>query len=114
MYGEGGAAYAKRDGRDISTSSFYDSNQQPVMNRHKEEGLKARLEHVESQIIEEALRESSGNMAKAARRLQLTERIIGLRVKKYNINIHSSKIDASDTNTHLCRFSYRNVIPTLQ
>ena len=66
-------------------------SQQPVMSNHKEEGLKAQLEHVESQIIEEALRESAGNMAKAARRLQLTERVIGLRVKKYNINIHSFK-----------------------
>ena len=67
------------------------SPNQSVISSHKEEGLKARLEHVESQIIEEALRESAGNMAKAARRLQLTERIIGLRVKKYNINIHSFK-----------------------
>ena len=66
-------------------------NQRQASVLHKNEGLKARLEHVESQIIEEALKESSGNMAKAARILQLTERIIGLRVKKYNIDIHSFK-----------------------
>ena len=67
------------------------NQKQPDILRHKEEGLKARLEYLESQIIEEALRESYGNMAKAARTLQLTERIIGLRVKKYNIDIYSFK-----------------------
>ena len=61
--------------------------------KKKEElgGLKLRLAHVEAQIIQDALHESGGNMAKAARNLQLTERIMGLRVKKYDIDVLSYK-----------------------
>lgn len=57
----------------------------------QEGGLKSRLAHVEAQMIREALHESEGNMAKAARRLELTERIMGLRVKKYNIDVRTFK-----------------------
>jgi len=48
--------------------------------------LRATLESVEKEMIQDALKSSRGNMAKAARALGLTERIMRLRVKKYEIN----------------------------
>ena len=50
------------------------------------QGLLAQLEAIERELIEEALRNAQGNMAQAARLLKLTERKIGLRVSKYNID----------------------------
>jgi Nif-specific regulatory protein len=44
------------------------------------------LENVERELIFDALKSSRGNMAKAAAALGLTERIMGLRVRKYNID----------------------------
>ena len=44
------------------------------------------LENVEREMIAEALRESDGNMAEAARQLGITERVIGLRVKEYDLD----------------------------
>ena len=52
-------------------------------------GLKAQLEEIEVDIIIEALRSSRGNMAMAARKLEISERIMGLRVKKYGIDIYT-------------------------
>jgi Nif-specific regulatory protein len=48
--------------------------------------LQAALDGVEREMIADALKNHSGNMAAAARQLGLTERIMGLRVKKYSIN----------------------------
>ena len=48
--------------------------------------LKATLENVEREIILDALKSSRGNMAKAARALGITERIMGLRVKKHGVD----------------------------
>jgi len=48
--------------------------------------LRASLEAVEREMIQDALKSSRGNMAKAAKALGLTERQMGLRVKKYRIN----------------------------
>ena len=48
--------------------------------------LKAKLEQVEEEILLEALRSMRGNRAKAAKVLGITERIIGLRIKKYRID----------------------------
>jgi Nif-specific regulatory protein len=48
--------------------------------------LKAKLEQVEEEILLEALRSTRGNRAQAAKVLGITERIIGLRIKKYRIN----------------------------
>ena len=42
--------------------------------------------NVEREIIIEELKNSRGNMAKAARALGLTERVMGLRIVKYAIN----------------------------
>ena len=41
---------------------------------------------LEEKMIAEALRDTSGNMAKAAQRLGITERIMGLRMKKYGLD----------------------------
>ncbi|HEY0945418.1 MAG TPA: sigma 54-interacting transcriptional regulator [Opitutaceae bacterium] len=50
------------------------------------ESLQATLDAVEREMIVEALTAHGGTMAKAARQLGLTERIMGLRVKKHGID----------------------------
>ncbi|MBP7652184.1 nif-specific transcriptional activator NifA [Candidatus Dependentiae bacterium] len=47
--------------------------------------LEERLERVEKELILDSLKSTNGNMSKAAQILGITERIIGLRVKKFNI-----------------------------
>ena len=47
--------------------------------------LQAAVENVEREMIIEALKTSRGNMAKAARVLGVTERMMGLRVHKLGI-----------------------------
>jgi len=44
------------------------------------------LDNVERELILDALKSSRGNMAKAARTLGITERVMGLRVKKHGID----------------------------
>ena len=56
--------------------------------------LQATLDNVERNLITDALQAGRGNMAKAARALGLTERIMGLRVKKHGIDprqFHTNK-----------------------
>jgi Nif-specific regulatory protein len=48
-------------------------------------GLRAALERVEKELIMESLKSARGNMAVAARTLGITERIMGLRVRKYRV-----------------------------
>ena len=48
--------------------------------------LEAILENVEKQMLIDALNMSKGNMSKAAEQLKLTERMMGLRIKKYQID----------------------------
>ncbi|MCF7928357.1 MAG: nif-specific transcriptional activator NifA [Spirochaetales bacterium] len=48
--------------------------------------LEEALDKLERELIVEALKMSRGNMTAAARNLGITERIIGLRVKKYRID----------------------------
>ena len=48
--------------------------------------LEETLGVMEERLIAEALRENCGNMAKAARTLGITERIMGLRMKKYGLD----------------------------
>jgi len=43
------------------------------------------LADFERDLIVDALKDSRGNMAKAARELGITERVMGLRVRKYGI-----------------------------
>ena len=47
--------------------------------------LKEAVERVEKEMIIEALKNSRGNKFKAATALGITERIMGLRVSKYEI-----------------------------
>jgi Nif-specific regulatory protein len=49
-------------------------------------GLEAILENVEKQMLIDALNMSKGNISKAADQLKLTERMMGLRIKKYQID----------------------------
>jgi Nif-specific regulatory protein len=48
--------------------------------------LLERIDNLEKEMIVDALKESKGNMAKAAKALGLTERAMGLRVHKYDIH----------------------------
>jgi Nif-specific regulatory protein len=48
--------------------------------------LETILENVEKQMLIDALNLSNGNISKAAEQLKLTERIMGLRIKKYQID----------------------------
>jgi len=48
--------------------------------------LEAALNGLEREMILEALKSARGNMAKAARNLGITERVMGLRVKKHGID----------------------------
>jgi Nif-specific regulatory protein len=49
------------------------------------------LEKVEKQMIVDALILARGNMAKAAVQLGITERMIGLRINKYDLNPQNYK-----------------------
>jgi Nif-specific regulatory protein len=51
-----------------------------------QQSLEEALEHLEAELLQDALKSAKGNMAKAARMLGLTERKMGLRVKKYDID----------------------------
>lgn len=48
--------------------------------------LQEELDKVERELILDALKSSRGNMAKAARQLGLTERLMGLRVRKHDVD----------------------------
>jgi Nif-specific regulatory protein len=55
--------------------------------------LQAALDNVEREMLIESLKTARGNMAKAARTLGLTERLIGLRVKKHGIDFRRFRAD---------------------
>ena len=57
--------------------------------------LQSILDSMEKELIMDALKETKGNMAKAARELGLTERVMGLRAKKYKIDARSFKKQTS-------------------
>ena len=48
--------------------------------------LPAMLDNLEREMILDALKSARGNMAKAARQLGISERLMGLRVKRYDID----------------------------
>ncbi len=50
--------------------------------------LETMLEKVEKEMLVESVKSSQGNMAQAARDLGLTERVMALRMKKYNLDWH--------------------------
>ena len=55
-------------------------------------GMTFTVEQVEKQLIREALVSSKGNIAKAADELKVTERMLGIRLKKYNIDAWRFKV----------------------
>jgi len=55
-------------------------------NTHAKGGMMYTVEQVEKQLIREALTTTKGNVAKAAELLKVTERMLGTRVKKYEID----------------------------
>ena len=64
----------------------------PTLQTAKETGtqqaqsLKDAVDRFEREMLIEALKNSRGNMRKAAMALKTTERIFGYKVQKYNIN----------------------------
>lgn len=48
--------------------------------------LQESMDNLERELLMDALKSTKGNMAKAARLLQVTERVMGLRVKKHGID----------------------------
>jgi Nif-specific regulatory protein len=54
--------------------------------------LRSRMEAVEREFISEALKSTRGNMAKAARLLGVTERVMGLRIAHYGIDPRRFKV----------------------
>ncbi len=55
----------------------------------QESKIKAAIHGVEREFLVDALKTHKGNMAAVARHLGLTERVVGLRVKKYGIDARS-------------------------
>ncbi len=55
-------------------------------------GLTYTIEQVEKQLIREALVSSKGNIVKAADELKVTERMLGIRLKKYEIDAWRFKV----------------------
>jgi Nif-specific regulatory protein len=55
--------------------------------------LQAALDNVEREMLTETLKSCRGNMAKAARSLGITERLMGLRVKKHGVDPRRFKSD---------------------
>jgi Nif-specific regulatory protein len=63
--------------------------------------LKNRIREMEREEIINALRECNWVMARAARRLGITERMIGYKIKKYGIRIKEVRwIEDSDVGQH--------------
>ncbi|HEX4347685.1 MAG TPA: helix-turn-helix domain-containing protein [Vicinamibacterales bacterium] len=58
--------------------------------------LRERLEAVEKDALEGALKTSGGNRAKAARLLSTTERIFNYRVRKYGIDWRKYKDETDE------------------
>jgi Nif-specific regulatory protein len=55
-------------------------------------GMLYTVEQVEKQLIREALTTTKGNIAKAAENLKITERMLGTRLKKYDIEAWRYKV----------------------
>ena len=53
------------------------------------ESLEQALDNLEREILQDTLKTTKGNLTRAAKLLQLTERKMGLRIKKHNINYRS-------------------------
>ena len=66
----------------------------------KMESLKEKVKWLEREEIMNALKECNGVMSRAARKLGITERMIGYKIKKYNIRkeevVQSSQVRSFD------------------
>ena len=60
------------------------------------ESLKERIKEIEREEIINALKECEWVMARAARRLGITERMIGYKIKKYGIRKGGEKTAVSE------------------
>ena len=70
------------------------SLQTPVLSAYgRQEGLVAKLEAMEYEMLVEALRLHHGNSTEAARELGLTRRTMGLRMKKYRLDYREFRRD---------------------
>ena len=56
--------------------------------------LEAAVANYEKELIQDALKSTRGNRAKAARLLDTTERIIGYKVQKYDVDVKRFKAGA--------------------
>ncbi|MGE4535609.1 MAG: sigma-54 interaction domain-containing protein [Desulfovibrio sp.] len=73
------------------------SLQTPVLSGHgRQEGLVAKLEAMEYEMLVEALRLHHGNSTEAARELGLTRRTMGLRMKKYRLDYREFRREDQD------------------
>uniref|UniRef100_Q3AR86 DNA-binding protein Fis / transcriptional regulator, Fis family n=1 Tax=Chlorobium chlorochromatii (strain CaD3) TaxID=340177 RepID=Q3AR86_CHLCH len=54
--------------------------------------LQQKLDAIEKEMIIEALKRTQGNMSRAAMQLGLSERIMGLRIKKFNIDYRKFRV----------------------
>jgi Nif-specific regulatory protein len=54
--------------------------------------LQATVDNLERDLLLDALKSSRGNIAKAARALGMTERLMGLRIKKHDIDPHRFRV----------------------
>jgi len=61
--------------------------------------LEAILGRLEKQTLIDSMIQTRGNMAKSASQLGITERMMGIRMKKYNINPKIYKIKEKDGNS---------------
>lgn len=61
--------------------------------------LADRLDTYEKELIIDAIKETNGNLSKAAKILGLTERIMGLRIHKFGIDFRSFRYDRPDKQT---------------
>ncbi|MEW6600533.1 MAG: helix-turn-helix domain-containing protein [Nitrospirota bacterium] len=59
--------------------------------------LKDKIEHLEKEEIVKALEECNYIMAHAARRLGITERMIGYKIRKYNISIRRGEHEKNES-----------------
>jgi Nif-specific regulatory protein len=69
-------------------------------NRNAKGSLQSRVDALEYEIIVEALKENGGNMSRAARDLGLTDRVMGLRARKYGIHFKDFRTNGDRRTKH--------------
>ena len=82
-------------------STDCDGNHAAAQHGSGTSALKDVLERIEHDLILTALQESRGNKAKAARALGMTERLIGLRVKRLGIDWRGLRRRKKHSDAHI-------------